>query len=600
MHNPESCLFPIREGGVWVNPSKATEAARYFEEYLRFQPDDLGVRWLLNVAHMAAGTYPEKLSETALIPLSVMESTDKVGRFKDIAPGLGLDAFNLAGGAIMDDFDNDGFLDIITSTWHHCESLLYFHNNGDGTFDNWTEKANLLQQVGGLNINQADYNNDGLLDILVLRGAWMGRKYGRQPNSLLRQNPDGTFTDVTKEAGLREKAFPCLAAAWADYDNDGNLDLYIGNESFPKRGMATFPGQLFHNNGDGTFTDVARQAGVENRAYVRGVNWGDYDNDGDQDLYVSNLGQPNRLYRNNGNGAFTDVAQESAVAITKPNNRTFAAWFWDVNNDGWLDLFVAGYARLTVGQVAADYLGLPAPGERLWLYLNDGTGNFVDVTNEMKLNHLQIPMAANYGDIDNDGFLDFYLGTGAPPFDFIVPNVMYRNIGGTCFRNVTKAAGVGHLQKGHGIAFGDLDNDGDQDIFAQIGGAFPDDAFHNAMFENPGNSNHWITIKLVGLQSNRAGIGARIKLVVETNEGQRSIFNLVGSGGSFGASSLQQEMGVGGATRIRELEVYWPASNTKQRFYDVAVDQFIEITEGDETYRVLERKSIRVMHKKDI
>ena len=165
------------------------------------------------------------------------------------------------------------------------------------------------------------------------------------------------------------------------------------------------------------------------------------------------------------------------------------------------------------------------------------------------------------------------------------------------FVDVTTSAGVGHLQKGHGIAFGDLDNDGDQDIFAQMGVAYPDDKFHNALFENPGNSNHWITIKLIGVRSNRAGIGAKIKLVVETVEGERSIFNQVGSGASFGASSLQQEMGVGSATRIKALEVYWPASHATQRFYDLAVDQFIEITEGAETYHVLERRPIRFAHK---
>ena len=146
----------------------------------------------------------------------------------------------------MDDFDNDGFLDIITSTydWHDPMPILYYHNNGDGTFSEWSAKAKLTKQPGGFNLVQADYNNDGLLDLLVLRGAWLGPKFGRQRNSLLKQNPDGTFTDVTKESGLGDTAYPCLAAAWADYDNDGDLDLYIGNERFSS--------QLFRNNGDGS------------------------------------------------------------------------------------------------------------------------------------------------------------------------------------------------------------------------------------------------------------------------------------------------------------------------------------------------------------
>lgn len=589
MHNPESCLFPISEKGRWANPSGAIKAIAYFEEFLRAQPDEPGIRWLLNVAHMTAGSYPEGLSQDLLISSERINSADRVEKFRDIAPAIGLDAFNLSGGAIMDDFDGDGFLDVVTSSFHPCETLLYYHNNGDGTFDDWTEKANLSELVGGFNLVQTDYNNDGLLDIFVLRGAWWGRVYGQQVNSLLRQNRDGTFTDVAKSSGLGDTAFPCLAAAWADYNNDGNLDLYIANEHFPS--------QLFRNNGDETFTDVTEQAGVQNVAFAKGVTWGDYDNDGDQDLYVSNLGQPNRLFRNRGDGTFNDVAQELGLAINEPGNRTFTAWFCDVNNDGWLDLFVASYGRVTIGDWAADYLGQPTPGERCQLFLNDGGGHFSDVTKGMGLYHVNQVMGANYGDIDNDGFPDFYLGTGTPSFAFLIPNRMYRNAGGMRFVDVTTSAGVGHLQKGHGIAFGDLDNDGDQDIFAQMGGAYPDDKFHNALFENPGNSNHWITIKLIGVRSNRAGIGAKIKLVVDTEEGERAIFNLVGSGGSFGASSLQQEMGLGSATRIKALEIYWPASHATQRFSDLAVDQFIEITEGAETYQVLERRPIRFAHK---
>ncbi|MCH7681375.1 CRTAC1 family protein [candidate division KSB1 bacterium] len=589
MHNPERCLFPIRGEGVWSNSEGASKAIGYFEEYLRAQPGDAGVRWLFNLAHMAIGSYPDGVKSELLLPEWVIESTREAPRFRDIAPDLGLDAFNLSGGSIMDDFDNDGFLDIITSTWEPCSPMLYYHNNGDGSFSDWSAKAKLTEQYGGLNLVHADYNNDGLLDILVLRGAWMGRKYGRQRNSLLRQNTDGTFTDVTKESGLGSTAFPCISAGWADYNGDGNIDLYIANERFP--------GQLFRNNGDGTFEDVARSAGVDNQLNGKGVTWGDYDNDGDPDLYISNLGGLNRLYRNNGDGTFTDVARETGVEVGEEKKLTFATWFWDVDNDGWLDLFVAGYdgwfGPSKLQFVAADYFGMPASAEHLRLFRNDGTGHFDDVTKEMGLYHIRLPMGANYGDVDNDGFPDIYLGTGAPPYDTLIPNVMYRNEMGKRFVDITASAGVGHLQKGHAIAFGDLDNDGDQDIFAQMGGAYPGDGFHNALFENPGNSNHWITIRLVGVQSNRFGIGAKIKLIVDSQEGERSIFNTVGSGGSFGASSLQQEIGVGDANLIKELEVYWPSSNTRQRFQDVGVDQIIEITESAETYRVLDNKRIQ-------
>ncbi len=590
MHNPESCLFPIRGKGVWENPQSAMKAIGYFDAYLKDQPDNPGVRWLLNIAHMAAGSYPSGLSPELLIPLSIIESIQEAPRFRNIAPTLGLDAFNLAGGAVMDDFDNDGFLDVITSTYHPCESMSYSHNNSDGTFSDWSEKSKLAEQLGGFNLVHADYNNDGLLDIAVLRGAWKGRgKYRKQRNSLLRQNSDGTFSDVTKDSGLGSSAYPSLAAAWGDYDNDGNLDLYIGNEWFPS--------ELYRNNGDGTFTDVAEDAGVENNAHTKGVTWGDYDNDGDIDLYVSNVKGLNRLYRNNGNGTFTDVAKDLGVAIDESKSETFATWFWDVDNDGWLDLFVAGFnVKSGVREVAADYLELAATGERLRLFKNDRTGGFVDVTKEMKLHHVRLPMGANYGDIDNDGFLDFYLGTGAPGFDFLVPNRMYGNVNGKYFVDITTAANVGHLQKGHAIAFGDLDNDGDQDLYAQMGGWYPDDRFFNALFENPGTANHWITVKLIGVQTNRFGMGARIKVVVETKQGDRAIHRVVGSGGSFGSSSLQQEIGVGEANLIKTLEIFWPTSNTRQVFTNVAVDQFIEITEGDSDRRALSQKMIRFSH----
>jgi len=607
-HNPERCLFPIRGQGKWTDPTSARRAIAYFNEFLRVKPKDTGVRWLLNIAHMAAGTYPDSLAPELRIPPAMIESKPEIGRFRDIAPALGLDAFNLAGSAIMDDFDNDGFLDVITSTWHPCEPLTYYHNNGDGTFSNWTKKANLQEQLGGLNLVQTDYNNDGRLDLMVFRGAWMGYKYGRQRNSLLRQNPDGTFTDVTFESGLGNTAYPCVSGAWADYDNDGDLDLYIGNQCFTtaqamggapsageddERADSCFVSELFRNNGDGTFTETAARAGVQNMAYATGVTWGDYDNDDDPDLYVSNLTGANHFYRNNGDGAFSEVAKDLGVAGDQSSWMTYPTWFFDVNNDGWLDLFVAGFGKTTLADVAADYLGLPNSGQRLRLYRNDGAGGFSDASKEMNLFHVRKTMGANYGDIDNDGFPDFYLGTGGQQFDVLMPNALYRNADGKHFVDVTTGAGVGHLQKGHGIAFGDLDNDGDQDIYAQMGGAFPDDRFHNALFENPGNGSHWITLKLVGVKSNRAAIGARIKLIVDGGAGERSIHGVVSSGGSFGASSLQQEIGVGAAKRIKRLEIYWPTSKIRQSFDNLAVDQFLEITEGAKVYRVLQRQPIQ-------
>ena len=201
-------------------------------------------------------------------------------------------------------------------------------------------------------------------------------------------------------------------------------------------------------------------------------------------------------------------------------------------------------------------------------------------------------MGANFGDLDNDGYPHFYLGTGYPAFDALMPNLMFHNLGGTGFSDVTTAGGFGHLQKGHGVAFADLDNDGDQDVFIEMGGAYLGDAYMNALFENPGFSNNWLTVKLIGTTSNRSAIGARIRCAISEGEAKRNVYTWVNSGGSFGAKPLRQEIGLGKATKVDVLEVYWPTSDTTQRFVDVEVNQFIEITEGQDAYRTLPQKQL--------
>ena len=295
-----------------------------------------------------------------------------------------------------------------------------------------TEEAGFTGLYGGLNMIHADYDNDGDLDILVLRGAWLGDA-GRHPNSLLRNDGTGRFRDVTLLAGLGDEHFPTQTAAWSDYDNDGDLDLFIGNESYPC--------QLFENRGDGTFRDVATKAGVTNDGMAKGCVWGDFDDDGDPDLYVSNLGSENRLYRNDGRGRFTDVAGE--LGVTGPIE-SFPCWFWDYNNDGSLDLFVAAY-WIDMQDFVADYLGLPHRAEVDRLYQGDGRGGFQSVGAELGIDRVTLAMGSNFGDLDNDGFLDFYLGTGYPEYEGLMPNRMYHNRAGERFTEITTAGGFGHL-----------------------------------------------------------------------------------------------------------------------------------------------------------
>ena len=590
-HTPESCILPIQGDGIYKAQEESKRAIECFTEVLHavsaHEPLHLRARWLLNIAYMTIGQYPHDVPEPHLIPPEAFESDHPFPRFTNIAPVLGLDTFSLSGGAVADDFDNDGYLDLLVSTWDTSGQIRFFLNERNGEFADRTSQAGLLGIYGGLNLVQADYDNDGNLDALVLRGAWCGEA-GRHPNSLLRNRGDGTFTDMAFAAGLAEVSYPTQTAAWADYDNDGDLDLYVGNESTAE---LLAPGQLFRNAGDGTFVDVAAPAGVENYYLAKAVVWGDYDGDRFPDLYVSNLNGFNRLYRNQRDGTFADVAGDLSVSAPL---RSFPAWFWDFDNDGVLDLYVSSYAA-DIGALAAAYLGRPVEVELAHLYRGDGRGGFDDVTRQRRLVHPASPMGSNFGDIDNDGFLDFYLGTGDVTYESLMPNLLYHNRGGERFADVTTAGGFGHLQKGHAVVFADFDNDGDQDIFEQMGGAYPGDRFGDSLYENPGFGMHWIAVKVVGASSNRSAIGARIRVeVVDETGRKRSIYRHVNSGGTFGANPLRQTIGLGKAARIERLEVFWPKTGKRQAFAKMPMDSAVEIVEGEEQFTLLPLRRYRL------
>ena len=573
-HNREMCLFPLSARARHNAGDGSRRAFEHFKRYLERDPENLEVRWLLNIAAMTVGTYPDGVPEQHRIGPAAFQSADDPGRFWDVAASTGLARVDNAGGSVTEDFDGDGLLDVVVSSRDPCEPLRFFRSKGDGTFADESEKAGLMGQLGGLNVTQTDYNNDGRPDLFVMRGGWETAAR----NSLLRNNGDGTFTDVTAAAGLAGVPHRTHSAPWADFDGDGWLDLFVGHElSFS---------QLFRNRGDGTFEDVTERAGMRFRSFTKGAAWGDFDNDGRPDLYVSNFGERNLLFHNLGGGRFEEVGRERGVSEPQ---FSFTTWFWDYDNDGWQDLLVVSFLQ-TVDEVAREYLGRPPQGETLRVYHNRGDGTFEDATQALGLARMIPTMGANFGDLDNDGWLDFYLGTGAPSYGMLVPNRMFHNRGGRAFADVTEATGTGHLQKGHGVSFADLDNDGDEDVFHNLGGAFPGDKYPDALFENPGHGNDWLAVRLVGVRTNRAALGARLRVILDEGgrEGQR--VRWVSTGGSFGASPLMQHVGLGKGARVKRLEVDWPGAKAPQVVEGLPVNRFVEITEGAAGFRLLERR----------
>jgi hypothetical protein len=275
-------------------------------------------------------------------------------------------------------------------------------------------------------------------------------------------------------------------------------------------------------------------------------------------------------------------------------NLGFSCWAWDYDNDGWLDLFATNYER-EVSEAVHGLLGnAPGPQTSRLFHNRQGKG-FEDVTKAAGLDSVYITMGSNFGDFDNDGFLDMYLGTGQPSIAALVPNRMFKNVGGKRFSEITTSSGTGHLQKGHGVSCGDWDRDGNVDIFIEMGGAIDGDKYHNVLFQNPGHNAHYLTLKLIGQKTNRAAIGARIK-VMTAGPNPQTIHRHISTGSSFGANPLQQTIGLDQADRIATLEIHWPTSGTTQTFQDIPADQAIEITESAAEFKKLDWKPTPVPH----
>ena len=572
------CSIPFSDLTIHKNTFGAEMAIYYFESDLKkSKKKDLTTQWLLNICYSVLGRYPEMVPKEYLIDINHYQSSHEYPAFEDYGFRMNVDVESLYGGTCLDDFDGDGLLDLITTSGELGGNVHYF-KAADSSYIDHTNQANLDGIVGGVNVIQGDFNNDSRLDLYILRGGWLSEDSRYHPNSLLKQEADGSFTDVTNEAGLLSFT-ASHSAVFSDFNNDGWLDIFVGNENSNS--------QLFINQKDESFKEVSFEAGIKVDKFVKGVAAGDVNDDGWQDLFLSNYAASNILYLNTGqvssDGVPTFVDNSSQANIKKPI-KSFSTAMFDFNNDGLLDIFCPAY-EMDMDKFVAPYLTGKYNLEPSMLYLNSGNGIFNPISSEHLERSLMV-MGMNFGDIDNDGWEDIYLGTGYASFEVLLPNILLRNMEGDNLEDITFTCGLGVLQKSHGIAINDIDRDGDQDVYLSTGGFFAADNFKNSLFLNMGNENKSFTIKLQGRISNRSAIGSTIDVYITDRDNSRRIYRTVTSGGSYGASALEQTIGVGQATIIDSICINWPASGIDQTFYDLEVGQFYSLIEGSDSLLV--------------
>jgi len=499
------------------------------------------------------------------------------------------------GGVALLDYDNDGYLDIFFTNGARIPGLAkdspefsnrLYHNNRDGTFTDVTDRAGVKGYGYSVGVAVADFDNDGFPDIYVT---------GVNRNALYHNNGDGTFTDVTERAGVagigpNGKKLWSISAAWIDYDNDGRLDLFVSNYldwTFETSKVCGPPGRrlscsptmykgepnfLYHNNGDGTFTDVSAATGIaEHIGKGMGVAIADYNGDGWMDIFVANDKERNFLFKNRGDKSFEEVGVESFVAFTEDGIpvSSMGVDFRDWNNDGRPSLFVTALGR-----------------ETFPLFRNEGTGSFSVDTYKAGIGFPSLKMSGwgnGIYDFDNDGFKDLFTANSHvsdnadddPQQHYRQANAVFQNLQDGTFRDVSTQAGPDmQVRAAHrGCAFGDLNNDGKIDVVVS---AIGDRA--ELLYNTTTNSNHWILLQTIGVKSNRDGIGTRIKLTGESGLVQ---YNHVTTAGSFASSSDKRvHFGLGRDTRIKEIELRWPSGRT-QVLRNVKVDQVLKITESE-------------------
>jgi hypothetical protein len=495
---------------------------------------------------------------------------------------------SMSGGVALFDYDNDGWQDIyfvnsLTVELYRAKgktrSALY-RNNGDGTFTDVTDKAGVGDIGWGMGVAVGDYNNDGFNDLYV---TCVG------PNRLMKNNGNGTFTDVTGAAGVGDPRWSA-GAAFMDYDNDGDLDLFVANyvafdfNNLPDQikgrpclykgipvqcGPRGLPGDgdtLYRNNGDGTFTDVTKKAGVSdpNGYYGMGVIASDFDDDGWVDIFVANDSTANFLYKNNGDGTFKEIGFVSGTAVNENGSEQgcMGVTVADFDHDGRFDLFVTNFDD--------DYNTL---------YRNDGRLSFTDFSHQSRVAAVSLPLVGwgtKFFDYDNDGWVDLFVVNGhvypqIPGYQ--QRNLIHRNNRNGTFTEVAAQLGAPFAEKrvGRGAAFGDMDNDGDVDVVINnLDGAA------QILRNDGGNAANSVLIKTVGVRSNRYGIGARVKVVA----GDLTQLDEVRSGASYiSHNDLRLHFGLEKRAKIDSIEVRWP-SGVVDKINDAGVNKILTVKEG--------------------
>jgi hypothetical protein len=505
--------------------------------------------------------------------------------------GISINREEFGPGLCVADFDGDGWQDIyfvngrdLYNRGIAARNALY-RNNGNGTFTDVTDKAGVPGTGYGLGCVWGDYDNDGFPDLFVTQ-------YGR--NVLYHNNGNGTFTDVTDKAGVAgtESGAFHSGATFFDYDRDGRLDLYVG--SYVALGDKRYcnlagvlsscapsvyrgsPDALYHNNGNGTFTNVTVAAKIyQPEGKNLSVGAADYDNDGWPDLFVANDGLDAYLYHNERNGTFKEIGVVSGMALTA-QGRVMAAMcisLGDYDNDGWLDLYISDFQRSS---------------DHLWH--NEGSGFFAEVSDQAGITrptHDVLSFGGGFFDYDNDGWLDIFIANGhvypeveqaSPEIHYKQTNMLFHNEGNGKFIETTKVAGSGFETPyvGRGVAFADFDNDGFMDVIVANNGD-PPLLLHNS----GGNGNHFLNFKLVGTKSNRDAMGARIRVVAG---GLSQIREIAGGGSYLSQSDLRANFGLAKTSRVESVEVTWP-SGQRQLFRNVEPDKFYLIEEGKDQLR---------------